>query len=80
MIVINAEGSRDVRRLKKLADSLDAADIPDMNDLKPLSQTRKQGHVSVSTLPGAMISEATRQAIMALEPTDLILGAEYEAE
>lgn len=80
MIVINAEGSRDVRRLKKLADSLDAADIPDMSDLKQLTPTRKQGKVSVSTLPGATISEATREALMALEPTDLVLGAEYEAD
>lgn len=74
MIVINAEGSRDVRRLKRLADSLDAADIP---DLKQLAPARRAG---VSTLPGAAISEATREALMALEPTDLVVGAGYEAE
>jgi hypothetical protein len=80
MIVINAEGSKDVRRLKKLADSLDAADIPDLNDLQQMAPTRKQGKVSVSTLPGATISAATREALMALESTDIVLGAEYEAE
>lgn len=80
MIVINAEGARDVRRLKRLADSLDASDIPDLAALKPLTPARRHGAVSVSTLPGAAISEATREALLALEPTDLVVGAEYEAE
>ena len=80
MIVINAEGAKDVRRLKRLADTLDAADIPDPRDLQQLAPARKQGKVSVSTLPSATISAATRQALMALEPTDLVMGADYDAD
>lgn len=76
MIVINAEGSRDVRRLKRLAESLDADDIPDLPKTAP---AHRRNAVSVSTLPSATISPSTREAIMELEPTDLVVGAEYEA-
>ena len=75
MIVINAKGARDVRRLKRLAESLDAADVP---DLPPAAPVRRRNAASVSTLPSVMISPATREAIMALEPSDLVFGGNYE--
>ena len=83
MIVIKASGGRDVRELRKLAQSLSAepADISleDLASAAPAAPTaRKASKPSVSTLPGARISEQTREAIMKLQPVEVEAGGEYE--
>lgn len=77
MIVINAEGAKDVRKLRRLARSLDAAELLDGSEIKQLAPSRRRDEASVSMLPGVAISPATRQALMGLEQTDLVMGAEY---
>lgn len=78
MIVINAEGAKDVRKLRRLARSLDGAELLDGSEIRQLAPARKREEAGVSLLPGVAISPATRQALMNLEQTDLVMGAEYE--
>ena len=75
MIVINAEGTRDVRRLRRLAESLDATDVPDLPQAAPAKRSAGSG---VSILSSATVSPSTQEAILALEPTVLVVGSEYE--
>lgn len=80
MIVIKASGSTDVKALRKLARSLSAepADVSVEDLAPPAPAARKAGKPSVSTLPGAKVSEQTRQAILALQPVDVESGGEYD--
>lgn len=83
MIVIKASGTKDVRELRKLAKSLSAepadVSIEDISSSAPAAPTaRKSARPSVSTLPGARISEQTREAIMKLRPIEVEAGGEYE--
>lgn len=80
MIVIKASGSNDVKALRKLARSLSAepAEVSVEDLAPPAPTTRKASKPSVSTLPGATISEQTRQAILSLQPVEVEAGGEYE--
>jgi hypothetical protein len=74
MIVIKASGASDVRRLRKLAESLDAEDIP---DLPPQTVTEARTP-TVGMDAGARISPRTRAAILALRPVEAAMSGEYE--
>ncbi len=80
MIVIKATGSTDVKELRKLARSLSAepADISLEDIAPPAPAARKASKPTVSMLPGARISEQTREAIMKLQAVEVNAGGEYE--
>lgn len=74
MIVIKANGVSDVRRLRKLADTLDAADIPELPTLAR-AETKSP---TVDTEPGPRITPRTRAAILALQLVEAGVPGEYE--
>jgi len=83
MIVIKASGTRDVRELRKLANSLSAEPAgPSLDDIasniSAAPTARKSGKPSVSTLAGVRISEQTREGILKLEAVEVDAGGEYE--
>lgn len=80
MIVINAEGARDVRKLKRLARSLDAEELLDGSEIRELAATRKRQEPGISMLPGVAISPVTRAALMKLQDTGLVMAPEYEGD
>ncbi|MFN4272495.1 MAG: hypothetical protein ACK4F5_06765 [Aliihoeflea sp.] len=74
MIVIKANGVTDVRRLRKLADTLDAADIPEL----PAPTRAETKEPSVDSEPGPRITPRTRAAILALQPVEAGVPGDYE--
>lgn len=74
MIVIKANGVTDVRRLRKLADTLDAADIPEL----PAATRAETKEPSVDSEPGPRITPRTRAAILALQPVEARVPGDYE--
>ena len=65
---------------RKLARSLSAepADIAVEELARPVSTQRKAAKPGVGTLPGARVSERTREAILSLQPIDAATDGEYE--
>lgn len=82
MIVIKATGAPDVKQLKKLARSLGAQDgdvsIEESVPAATARPARKAGQTTISTLPGAIISARTQEAIDRLRPVEVERAGEYE--